>query len=325
MSNPKVFISHASEDKETLVLPLATALRERGLDVWLDVWEMLPGDSLIKKIFTEGLDDADAVVVIVSSVSVTKRWVAEELDAAVVRRIEKDTLLIPVVAGELGPREVPSALRHLLFEPVPDPTDLDEAVDRIVRAVLNQRDKPNLGQLPAYAADVERPPPIEGLDRVDTLVLKLAGEEAVRDDGTLFQTQEFLDSTVATLGVAEDQVIESLRVLDADGFVEIHRSLGGGVEAMSSFLLTSMGLETYASAFIPGYGEMQRRVISQLVAAPEQGTDAEITARADVPSLLTLHVMKVLEFSGLLNLSESIGPSTHYFDVSPKARRLLDQ
>lgn len=30
-----VFISHASEDKEELVRPLAHALEERGLEVWL--------------------------------------------------------------------------------------------------------------------------------------------------------------------------------------------------------------------------------------------------------------------------------------------------
>ncbi len=41
--NPKVFLSHASEDKERFVLDFARKLRESGVDVWLDRWEMLPG------------------------------------------------------------------------------------------------------------------------------------------------------------------------------------------------------------------------------------------------------------------------------------------
>ena len=54
---PKVFISHAGEDRE-FAQDLATKLRARGVNAWLDVWEILPGDSLIDKIFEEGLKDA---------------------------------------------------------------------------------------------------------------------------------------------------------------------------------------------------------------------------------------------------------------------------
>jgi len=40
----KVFMSHASEDRERFVLPFATRLRARGLGIWVDRWEMLPGE-----------------------------------------------------------------------------------------------------------------------------------------------------------------------------------------------------------------------------------------------------------------------------------------
>ncbi len=53
---PKVFVSHASEDKERFVTEFSTKLRENGVDAWLDKWEMLPGDSLVDKIFEEGPD-----------------------------------------------------------------------------------------------------------------------------------------------------------------------------------------------------------------------------------------------------------------------------
>jgi hypothetical protein len=64
--HPKVFLSHASEDKGRFVLDFARQLRENGVDVWLDQWEMKPGDSLVDKIFDEGLKDASAVIIVLS-------------------------------------------------------------------------------------------------------------------------------------------------------------------------------------------------------------------------------------------------------------------
>src|SRR4051794_20083808 len=48
---PKVFVSHASEDKQRFVERFAARLRENGVDAWLDEWEMKPGDSLVDRIF----------------------------------------------------------------------------------------------------------------------------------------------------------------------------------------------------------------------------------------------------------------------------------
>jgi hypothetical protein len=36
MTAPKVFLSHASEDKDHFVLDFARQLREKGVDVWVD-------------------------------------------------------------------------------------------------------------------------------------------------------------------------------------------------------------------------------------------------------------------------------------------------
>src|SRR4051812_4935086 len=45
-----VFISHAAEDKDSLVRPLALGLQDRGLSVWFDEFELRVGDSLRRKI-----------------------------------------------------------------------------------------------------------------------------------------------------------------------------------------------------------------------------------------------------------------------------------
>lgn len=45
-----VFISHAAEDKDAVVRPLALSLQQRGLSVWYDEFELRVGDSLRRKI-----------------------------------------------------------------------------------------------------------------------------------------------------------------------------------------------------------------------------------------------------------------------------------
>jgi hypothetical protein len=45
-----VFISHASEDKDSIVRPLAEALIAENLQVWYDEFTLRIGDSLRRKI-----------------------------------------------------------------------------------------------------------------------------------------------------------------------------------------------------------------------------------------------------------------------------------
>lgn len=110
---PKVFISHASEDKDRFVLDFASRLRAQGIDAWLDRWEMLPGDSLVDKLFEKGLHSATAVVIVLSTNSVDKQWVREELNAAFVKHVEGGTKLIPVVLDDC---RVPECLASTLWE-----------------------------------------------------------------------------------------------------------------------------------------------------------------------------------------------------------------
>lgn len=321
MSKPKAFLSHASEDKERFVLPFAEALRSKGIDVWVDRWEMLPGDSLVQKIFIEGLASASAVIVVVSSNSLTKRWVAEELDAAVVKRIEEGSKLIPVVLDGLKPQQVPPPIRHLLFETVSDTDELIDVVERVVRAIHGQADKPPLGEAPKFAS--QPVVPIRGLDRIDNLVLRAAGDEAVRDFGTLFQTAEFVDSITAELEITEEQAIESLEVLDGDRLIEIHRTLGAGLPSMRKFVLTASGLETYLRSYRPDYQIIEESVAARLAAwTTDQGDEQELSQMVESPRLIVRHILDRYHSRGLIKLIKMGGGTWHFHSISPRLRRI---
>jgi hypothetical protein len=88
-----VFISHAGEDKDAVVRPLAHALRERGLEVWYDEFELRIGDSLRRKI-DRGLIACRFGVVVLSPSFFAKGWPNYELDGLVTREVAGGRQLI---------------------------------------------------------------------------------------------------------------------------------------------------------------------------------------------------------------------------------------
>jgi len=90
-----VFISHASEDKESVALPLHNRLKAAGLRVWIDRFELKIGDSLREKI-DEGLAGSRYGVVVLSPSFLAKRWPAQELNGLFAREEAGRKVLLPV-------------------------------------------------------------------------------------------------------------------------------------------------------------------------------------------------------------------------------------
>jgi hypothetical protein len=90
-----VFISHASEDKDDVVRPLAQALQAGGLRVWYDEFELRIGDSLRRKI-DKGLGSSRFGVVVLSGSFFGKGWTNYELDGLVTRSVSGEQVILPV-------------------------------------------------------------------------------------------------------------------------------------------------------------------------------------------------------------------------------------
>ncbi len=90
-----VFISHATEDKEDVARPLANALRNNGLKVWFDEFELKIGDSLRRKI-DQGLANSRFGIVIISKSFIEKGWTNYELDGLMTKAITGQQVLLPI-------------------------------------------------------------------------------------------------------------------------------------------------------------------------------------------------------------------------------------
>lgn len=90
-----VFISHASEDKDDFVRPLANALINEGLNVWFDEMTLRIGDSLRQKI-DKGLANSRVGLVVLSPSFIDKGWTNYELDGIVTRTVSGEQVLLPI-------------------------------------------------------------------------------------------------------------------------------------------------------------------------------------------------------------------------------------
>lgn len=93
-----VFISHASEDKDDVVRPLAQALRDEGLEVWYDEFELKIGDSLRRKI-DSGIARSRFGIVVLSPPFFAKGWPQYELDGLVTMAVGGNQVLLPLWHG----------------------------------------------------------------------------------------------------------------------------------------------------------------------------------------------------------------------------------
>ncbi len=90
-----VFISHASEDKDDFVRPLAEALINEGLNVWYDEMTLRIGDSLRQKI-DKGLANSRVGLVVLSPSFIKKGWTNYELDGIVTKAVSGEQELLPI-------------------------------------------------------------------------------------------------------------------------------------------------------------------------------------------------------------------------------------
>jgi len=93
-----VFISHATEDKDEIVRPLANALVSEGLRVWYDEFELRIGDSLRRKI-DQGLAHSRFGVVVLSHSFFAKNWPQYELDGLVTKEMTGEQVILPLWHG----------------------------------------------------------------------------------------------------------------------------------------------------------------------------------------------------------------------------------
>lgn len=257
---PLAFISHSSADKDRIARPLDHLLRERGIRVWLDERDLLPGRNLVDEIFSQGISKSDAFVAILTSNSIDSKWVHEELTNAFVRKIEGVVkIIIPVIMDGITP---PDFLKHTVWERIND-ENLQLHADRIAAAIIGLQPAP-IAAKPAYAGiPVYR---LAGLSADDERLFAAACRR-ILDESLYYPVVDFpqLFEYGKSVGMSEEQVEESLAALEHRGyFTNVIHSLGQRYAAGGR--ISQWGLGEYLCHYMPEeYRKAKLDVISDIV------------------------------------------------------------
>lgn len=90
-----LFISHASEDKDAIVRPLATILERMSVRVWYDEFSLQLGDSLTASI-DKGLQESRYGLLVLSKAFLVKRWPEYEYRSLMTREIDGERVILPL-------------------------------------------------------------------------------------------------------------------------------------------------------------------------------------------------------------------------------------
>ncbi len=116
-----VFLSHSSLDKPT-VRALAERLRQDGVRVWFDEWEIQPGDSIFSKV-EYGLENARLLVLCMSQHAFNSDWATLEAQTARFRDpLNKNRRFLPL---KLDNTPAKGTLAQFLYIDWRDQTDAE--------------------------------------------------------------------------------------------------------------------------------------------------------------------------------------------------------
>ncbi|MEY2470774.1 MAG: hypothetical protein QOK28_103 [Actinomycetota bacterium] len=312
-ASPRAFICHSSADKERLVRALAARLRGDGVDVWYDEWELAVGDSLVDRIFAQGIKEADVFIVVISAHSSSSAWAREELNAAVVLRIEGQCRVMPVV---LDGEALPVALKSTRALFVSDVDSYESQYDELVRAIFRASAKPVLGAAPAFVDRLHVP----GLIDADATVLSLVVDEALTSGSPLVDGG-ILTAAAAQVGLSNAAVLESLLALDQHGLVGEVSVYG---DQIGHVTISLFGVRAYRDAVNADVTALTATVVGSIVNRSDSNLDLSDLAEAlGVQALLVEALIEPFEAQGLVSIGRFMSGETIVLEVSPLLARTL--
>lgn len=302
-TRPKAFFSYSHDDKNTAT-KIAEALRTGGIDVWLDTWEILPGDSLIQKIFEEGLAGADAFLVLISKNSINSRWVRQELDVALIKRIEGITRILPLIMDGVQP---PDHLRPLRW--VDMSGDFNNAVREIQMAVFKVYEKPPVGQPPDFIKTNVKS--VGGLSQIATamgLFFIGTGKHEIGNEES-FTAQQLKER----LGFSVEETNDAIDELKRIGLVETRDYLGTHPYEYGNVIPTYALFLHFAGHGLAYDPEQDIRSVASAIAAKKKVGGNDV---AEVTGLTPLRINRAIAYLkdyGIIELIQYLGTAPFDF------------
>lgn len=256
--NSKTFICYSHKDRERFVSEFARKLIAKGIDVFIDELDIHPGDSLPRKVFEEGIRNSSNFIVVLSESSIESKWVNEELDAGIIKRIEEGSRLIPVVIDDIDQMKIPSRIKHIYRVHISNIDSYENELSQISNIILGNYITKIKNPQPSFHSSTKHFPK---LGNIDSTILTSLCEIAVESDYEHVSINRLLDRIIPEITVEDCK--ESLEILESKHYMKLRRVISDGIGISTIELYTSTILE-YIKNNIGDLDEMIELVASTI-------------------------------------------------------------
>jgi TIR domain len=314
-TGPRAFISYSHSD-QGVAHKLSEDLRKNGVDIWADFWDLNPGDSLVEKIFSEGIRDASFFLILLSPSSTSSEWVRHELDTGVVRRLEGLTRLIPVI---IQSTDVPVALRSLQW--VDLTSDYERGLRELVKVMHGVTEKPPLGPVPPFVTALKES--VGGLSKEATAVGRVLLERP--DDHTGFERSyvaKQLHDVVPALSVQEFN--DAVDELESFGLVETIKTFGTAPYDFNELAPTYALFIHFTGAGLDYDANEDIRTVAAAVAAKNEITGPQLYELTKLPPARLNRAVAYLDAYRHVDVMRTMGTAPYDFNTIGATRRTRD-
>ena len=93
----KLFICFSAKDRYNIVQPIVYHLKNYGVNVWYDRYEMVMGDDRFKKNIEEGAGKCGYALIVLSPNTINSVCATEEINILKSRYYKKEIIVFPVL------------------------------------------------------------------------------------------------------------------------------------------------------------------------------------------------------------------------------------
>ena len=305
MNNKNIFLSYSHSDKH-IAQSVAAELQKNGIEVWYDKWEIKPGDSLIQKIFTEGLSKCDYFLILLSQNSLKSRWVQEELDSALVKKIEGVTRVIPILLEKI---EIPASIRSLLW--IDLSINYNENIRLLLKTIHGVNDKPPVGAVPDYVKELHQS--VGGLSREASTIGLLFLEYQDFESG---YERSFTGQDIKKIlpALSERDINDAADELVENGFARVRKYLGTHPFEFGEIEPTYALFIHFEKAEIINYNPTEDiKSVASAVAAKDKITNKDLFSLTNLPPTRLNRAVSYLEDYGIIQIFKYMGTAPYSF------------
>ena len=314
-------IVHSPEDAERFVSGLSSALGHAGVESDTESWRLSVRDSLIDRIFSEGLKDASLMLVVLSQNNSNTDWSSLELELSVVERIQAVTrLCVLLLDGRQPPAELPEDVPVFALDHPGDVLELSGLIQElgpIMRGHYVPGNRPAGAEREGGSDGVLAG--ISNIGETEATVLALSCRCAVESNAFLVKADNVFE-LAAPLEIRNEDFHRCLDALENAGHIRGKRSNGG---LISTFEVNRPAFGHYMDEVLDNTDEVVADLASEILAGVRD--NETLVETFELPRLIVTYILDDLDEKGQITVIRQMRGNRRIKRVSPEFQQLYGE